>query len=55
VLEGAPARLPRDVTGVCTASELEWLRSGRRVELATRTPKQVMELIRHALPDEQPV
>ena len=49
VLEGAPARFPRDLSEVLDESEIEWLRSGRRVELATRTPEQVMTLLRDAL------
>ena len=49
VLEGAPARFPRDLSHVLDEEEIEWLRSGRRVELATRTPEQVMAMLRDAL------
>jgi hypothetical protein len=49
VLEGAPARLPRDLSAVLEETEIDWLRSGRRVELATRTPEQVMSLLHDAV------
>lgn len=49
VLEGAPARLPRDLRPLLDDEEIAWLMSGRRVELATRTPQQVMTLVRDAL------
>jgi hypothetical protein len=45
VIEGAPARLPAGVESDLTASELVWLRSGRRLELATLTPREVLELV----------
>jgi len=49
VLQGAAARLPRDLSGVLDEAEIDWLRSGRRVELATRTPEQVMAALREAI------
>jgi len=45
ILEGAPARLPRDLSAVLTADEIDWLASGRRVELATLTPEQIAKLV----------
>jgi hypothetical protein len=49
LLEGAPARLPRDLTGHLTVEELDWLRSGKRLELATETPEQVVARVRAAM------
>jgi hypothetical protein len=49
LLEGAPARLPRDLTGHLTVEELDWLRSGKRLELATETPEQVVVRVRAAM------
>jgi hypothetical protein len=48
VLEGAPARLPRDLSDVLTADEVDWLRSGRRVELATLNSSEIAQLIQRA-------
>lgn len=45
VLEGAPARLPRDLSALLSDEETDWLRSGRRVELATLRPDQLMRLV----------
>ncbi len=42
VLEGAPARLPRDLSALLRTDEVDWLLSGRRVELATLSPEQAM-------------
>ena len=49
VLEGAPARLPRDLSPALTEDELDWLRSGRRAELAALPPERLMELVRSAI------
>lgn len=49
VLEGAPARMPRDLASVLSDDELDWLRSGRRVELAVLPPQQLMRLLRAAI------
>ena len=48
-LEGAPARMPRDLASLLTDDELDWLRSGRRVELAVLPPERLMRLLRAAL------
>jgi hypothetical protein len=48
VVEGAPARLPRDLSEALTADEIDWLRSGRRVELATLTSSEIAQLIQRA-------
>jgi hypothetical protein len=49
VIEGAGARLPRDLSKLLGAEETDWLASGRRVEIATLTPAQVMKLVTAAL------
>jgi hypothetical protein len=49
ILEGAPARLPRDLSGALTEDELDWLRSGRRVELAILPPERLMQLVAAAI------
>ena len=48
-LEGAPARLPRDLSGALTDDEIAWLASGRRVELAVLPPERLMRLVTAAL------
>jgi hypothetical protein len=48
VLEGAPARLPRDLSSVLTSDEIDWLASGRRVELATLNSSEIAQLIQRA-------
>jgi hypothetical protein len=48
MLEGAPARLPRDLSDVLNADEIDWLRSGRRVELATLNSSEIAQLIQRA-------
>jgi hypothetical protein len=45
VLEGAPARLPRDLSALLRPDELEWLLAGRRVEVATLPPEVVMDRV----------
>lgn len=49
VLEGAVARMPRDLSALLTDDELDWLRSGRRVELAVLPPERLMTLVREAV------
>jgi hypothetical protein len=49
VIEGAPARLPRDLTGELGEVATRWLRSGRRLELASRTPADVCALVTAAV------
>jgi hypothetical protein len=48
VIEGAPARLPRDLSKVLEPIEVDWLLSGRRVELATLSPEIAMDRVRAA-------
>jgi hypothetical protein len=43
VIEGAPARLPRDLSSLLPTDEVDWLLSGRRVEVATLTPEVAMD------------
>ncbi len=43
VIEGAPARLPRDLSSLLRAEEVDWLLSGRRVEVATLSPEVAMD------------
>jgi hypothetical protein len=45
VIEGAPARLPRDLSTLLRPEEVDWLLSGRRVEVATLTPEVVMDRV----------
>ena len=45
VLEGAPAHLPRDLSSLLTDDETDWLRSGRRVELAVLPPERLLHLV----------
>lgn len=49
VLEGAVARMPRDLSTWISEDELDWLRSGRRVELAVLPPERLMSLLREAV------
>ncbi len=45
IVEGAPARLPRDLSGHLDAEQTDWLRSGRRLELATETSEQLVQRV----------
>jgi len=45
VLEGAPARLPRDLSSLLDRTEIDWLLAGRRVEVATLPPEVVMDRV----------
>ncbi len=54
VIEGAPARLPRDLSRHLDESQLDWLRSGRRLECATETPQQLAERVQGALAAQRP-
>lgn len=45
VIEGAPARLPRDLSVFLRPEEIDWLLSGRRVEVATLTPEVAMDRV----------
>lgn len=49
VIEGAPARLPRDLSSHLPAAELAWLVSGRRLELAALSPEETVLRVRAAL------
>jgi len=49
VIEGAPARLPRDLSPVLSEDEIAWLGSGRRVELAVLPPERLLRLAQRAL------
>jgi hypothetical protein len=49
LLEGAPARLTRDLSGHLDVAQIDWLLSGRRLECATETPKQLEQRIKAAL------
>jgi hypothetical protein len=48
VIEGAPARLPRDLSSILEPREVDWLLSGRRVEMATLSPEVAMDRVRAA-------
>jgi hypothetical protein len=45
VIEGAPARLPEGAEVDLSVDELGWLRSGRRLELASLAPQAVVDLV----------
>ena len=49
VLEGAPARMPRDLSSLLSETETDWLRSGRRVELAVLPPEPLMRQVTEAV------
>ncbi len=49
LIEGAPARMPRDLSAHLDAAQTDWLRSGRRLESATETPEQLVQRLRAAL------
>jgi len=49
VIEGAPARLPRDLSTLLDRAELDWLLSGRRVEVATLPPEVALDRVRAAI------
>jgi hypothetical protein len=54
VIEGAPARLPRDLSALLERDEIDWLLSGRRVELSTLAPEVAMDRVRAALSQAVP-
>jgi hypothetical protein len=49
IVEGAPARMPRDLSAHLDPTEIDWLSSGRRLECATETPEQLVQRVRAAL------
>jgi hypothetical protein len=55
VLEGAPARFPRDLSSLLRPDELDWLLSGRRVEVATLAPEVAMDRVIAAVRRLQPL
>ncbi len=55
VVEGAPARLPRDLSMLLDRDEIDWLLSGRRVELATLQPEVAMDRVRAAISQAAPL
>jgi hypothetical protein len=55
VVEGAPARLPRDLSMLLEPAEIDWLLSGRRVELATLPPEVAMDRVRAAISLTEPL
>ncbi len=55
VIEGAPARLPRDLSALLERDELDWLLSGRRVELATLSPEVALDRVRAAISQPEPL
>jgi hypothetical protein len=54
-IEGAPARLPRDLSMLLDREEIDWLLSGRRVELATLRPEVAMDRVRAAISQADPL
>jgi hypothetical protein len=55
VIEGAPARLPRDLSTLLDRAELDWLLSGRRVEVATLPPEVALDRVRAAISRLEPL
>jgi hypothetical protein len=49
IIEGAPARLPRDLSAHLDAGQTDWLLSGRRLECATETPEQLVQRLQAAI------
>src|SRR5437660_3167580 len=49
IIEGAPARMPRDLSSVLEEDEITWLAAGQRVELASLPPAQLMQLVKAAV------
>jgi hypothetical protein len=49
LLEGAPARLPRDLSAHLDTEQTDWLRSGKRLECATETPEQLAQRVQAAI------
>jgi hypothetical protein len=49
IIEGAPARLPRDLSGHLDTAQTDWLRGGRRLECATESPEQLVQRVQEAL------
>jgi hypothetical protein len=41
--------LPRDLSDRLDQAEMDWLRSGRRLEIATETPEALVIRVRSAL------
>ena len=52
IIEGAPARMPLGIEADLSPVEVAWLRSGRRLELATLTPRETVALVCAACPPE---
>jgi hypothetical protein len=50
IIEGAPARMPLGIEADLSPVEVAWLRSGRRLELATLTPRETVALVCAACP-----
>ena len=55
VIEGAPARLPRDLGTLLDRAEVDWLLSGRRVEVATLPPEVALDRVRAAISRLEPL
>jgi len=53
VIEGAPARVGEAATRGLEDEEVDWLRSGRRVELAVLTPPAALDLVVRAYAEVQ--
>ena len=49
LIHGAPARMPRDLSTALSAEEIDWLRSGTRLELAAFPEEAIARLIRQGL------
>jgi hypothetical protein len=54
VIEGAPALVPADLSGLLSAAEIVWLADGHRVELAVLPPRELVEVVAAALAEGAP-
>jgi hypothetical protein len=54
VIEGAPALVPADLSGLLSAEEIVWLADGHRVELAVLPPRELVEVVAAALVEGAP-
>ena len=54
VIEGAPALVPADLSGLLSAEEIVWLADGHRVELAVLPPRELVEVVAAALAEGAP-
>jgi hypothetical protein len=54
VIEGAPLVVPAELSALLGAEEIVWLADGRRVELAVVRPRDLVDALAAALPEDAP-